>query len=260
MERRGVTPAIAKTIVRTNTTVIGALMVKRGDADSMICGTIGLYKEHVKHVIDIIGLKPGVETPAAMNALLVAKGTYFFCDTQINPNPSIAQISEVTLMAAEEIKRFGIKPKVALISHSNFGTADTESAIKMRAAYQDIKRRDPELEVDGEMQADAALSEKIRATVMPNSTLKGEANLFVLPNVEAANIAFNMVKIFAEGISIGPLLLGVAKPVHVVTSYVSARGIANVTAIANVGAQILEQEHAEVAKPVDISDKKKKKA
>jgi malate dehydrogenase (oxaloacetate-decarboxylating)(NADP+) len=242
MERRGVTPDVAKTILRTNTTVIGAIMVRRGDADSMICGTVGRYKEHVKHVIDIIGLKPGVETPAAMNALLVAKGTYFFCDTQINPDPSIAQISEVTLMATEEIKRFGLKPKVALLSHSNFGTADTDSARKMRSALQDLRRRDPELEIDGEMHADAALSEKVRASVMPNSTLKGDANLFIFPNVDAANIAFNMVKIFGEGISIGPLLLGMAKPVHVVTPYISARGIVNVTAIANVGAQVLEEE------------------
>jgi malate dehydrogenase (oxaloacetate-decarboxylating)(NADP+) len=224
--------------------VIGAIMVRRGEADSMICGTIGRYKDHVKNVIDIIGLKPGVETPAAMNALLVAKGTYFFCDTQINPDPSIAQISEVTLMATQEIKRFGIKPKVALLSHSNFGTADTDTARKMRAALQDLRRRDPELEIDGEMHADAALSAKVRASVMPGSTLNGEANLFIFPNIDAANIAFNMVKIFGEGISIGPLLLGMAQPVHVVTPYISARGLMNVTAIANVGAQVLEEERA----------------
>ncbi len=242
MERKGVTPPVAKAIVRTNTTVIGALMVKRGEADSMICGSVGLYKDHVKDVIDIIGLKAGVETPSAMNVLLVAKGSYFFCDTQINPNPSVAQISEMTLLAAEEIKRFGLDPKVALLSHSNFGSGDSESALKMRAAYQDIRARDPDLEIDGEMHADAALSEKVRALVMPNSTLKDDANLFVMPNIDAANIAFNMVKIFGEGISIGPLLLGMAQPVHIVTPYVSARGIVNVTAIASVGAQVAEEE------------------
>lgn len=258
MERRGVTPAVARTVLRTNTTVIGALMVRRGDADSMICGTVGLYKEHVRDVIDIIGLKPGVETPAAMNALLVSKGTYFFCDTQINPNPSVAQISEMTLLAAEEIKRFGIKPKVALLSHSNFGTADTESALKMRAACQDIRHRDPELEIDGEMHADTALSEKVRAMVMPNSLLKDEANLFIMPNVDAANIAFNMVKIFGEGISIGPLLLGLAQPVHVVTPYVSARGIVNVTSIATVGAQVFEEEKGASKKAVISGTKETK--
>lgn len=258
MERFGVTPAIAKTIVRTNTTVIGALMVRRGEADSMICGTIGTYHDHVKHVMEIIGLKPGVETPAAMNVLLLPRGTYFYCDTQINPNPSIAQISEMTLLAAQEIERFGIKPKIALLSHSNFGTSITESAVKMRSAYQDIRRRNPDLEIDGEMQADAALLESVRANIMPNSTLKGEANTFIFPNVESANIGFNMIKIMGEGISIGPLLLGMAQPVHVVTPYISARGIANVTAVANVGAQIHELEVAENTKTTSIDNAKKK--
>ena len=241
MERRGITPALARRVLRTNTTVIGALMVRRGEADSLICGAVGMYKNHLKHVIDVIGLKPGVETPAAMNGLLNAKGTYFFTDTQINPNPSVAQISEMALLAAEEVQRFGIKPKAALLSHSNFGTGDSESSVKMRAAYQDITRRDPELEIDGEMHADAALSEAIRNRVMPNSTLSGEANLFIMPNLEAANIAFNMVKVFSEGINIGPLLLGVSRPVHIITPSISARGIVNVSAIASVGAQI----HAE---------------
>ena len=242
MERRGVTPALAKKLVRTNTSIIGALMVRKGEADSMICGTVGQYAHHTRSVIDVIGLKPGVETPAAMNALLLAGGTYFFCDTQINPNPSIAQISEMTLLAADEVRRFGIKPKVALMSHSNFGTSDCESAVKMRNAYEDIRRRDPELEVDGEMHADAALREDIRKIVMPNSNLTGSANLFIMPSVESANIAFNMVKVFAEGISIGPLLLGTARPVHILTPSVSARGIVNVTALATVGAQVFEDE------------------
>ncbi len=253
MERKGVTPAQAKTTLRTNTTVIGALMVRRGEADSLICGAVGQYKHHLKDIIDIIGLKPGVETPAAMNGLLNSKGTYFFCDTQINPDPSIAQISEMTLLAAKEVQRFGIKPKAALLSHSNFGTGDYDSCNKMRAAYQDITRRDPELEIDGEMHADAALSEKIRYAIMPNSTLSGEANLFIMPNVEAANIAFNMTKIFSEGISIGPLLLGAAKPVHILTPSVSSRGIVNVTSIATVGAQVFEEEN----KPAELPKKKK---
>ena len=245
MERKGITPVLAKRVLRTNTTVIGALMVHRGEADSLICGTVGQYTNHLKHIIDIIGLKPGVETPAAMNGLLNARGTYFFTDTHINPDPSIAQISEMTMLAAEEVKRFGIKPKVALLSHSNFGTGDHPAAIKMRSAYQDIRRRDPELEIEGEMHADAALSEKIRKAVMPNSSLEGEANLFIMPNVEAANIAYNMTKVFSEGINIGPILLGVAQPVHIITPFVSSRGIVNVTSVATVGSQVFSEENAD---------------
>ena len=243
MDRRGVTPSDARTKVRTSNTVIGSLMVKKGDADALICGTQGQYARHLKNVIDIIGLKPGVETPAAMNALLLSGGgTYFFCDTQINPDPSIAQISEMTLLAAEEIKRFGIKPKVALLSHSNFGTSDCDSAKKMRAAYADLRRRDPQLEIDGEMQADAALSEEIRKRLMPNSHLTGSANLFIMPNVESANISFNMLKTLADGISIGPLLLGASRPAHILTTSVTPRGIVNVTALSTVAAQVHEDE------------------
>ena len=243
MERRGVTPQMARNMVRASTTVIGALMVHRGEADSMICGTVGQYQRHLKHITDIIGLKPGVETPAAMNGLLNAKGTYFFCDTQINPDPSIAQISEMTMLAVERVKRFGITPKVALLSQSNFGTGDHDSAVKMRGVYQDITRRDPNLEIDGEMHADAALREDIRNKIMPNSRLNGEANLFIMPNVEAANIAYNMTKVFSDGINIGPLLLGAAQPVHIVTPFVSSRGIVNVTSLATVDAQIFEAEN-----------------
>ncbi|MEZ5813216.1 MAG: NADP-dependent malic enzyme [Alphaproteobacteria bacterium] len=251
MERKGITPVLAKRVLRTNTTVIGALMVRRGEADSLICGTVGQYANHLKHIIDVIGLKPGVETPSAMSGLLNSKGTYFFTDTQINPDPSIAQISEMTLMAAEEVRRFGIKPKVALLSHSNFGSANHASAVKMRSAYQDIRRRDPDLEIDGEMHADAALSQDIRSKIMPNSTLEGQANLFIMPNVEAANIAFNMTKVFSEGINIGPILLGAAQPVHIITPFVSARGIVNVTSLATVGAQVFAEENKENA-PRDL--------
>ncbi len=242
MDRKGVTPATARYRVRTSTSVIAALMVHRGEADAMICGTVGMYQRHLRHIKDIIGLKPGVETPAALNALILSKGTYFFCDTQINPNPSIAEISEMTLLAAEEIKRFGMKPKVALLSSSNFGSVDTECSRKMRAAYADIRMRDRELEIDGEMQADAALSEKIRAELMPNSNLTGQANLFIMPNVESANIAFNMLKVLADGISIGPLLLGVAKPAHILTPAVTPRGIINATALASVAAQVQQND------------------
>lgn len=241
MERNGVTPADAQTRVRTSTTIIGSLMVHKDEADSMICGTQGHFHDHLEHVRDIIGLKAGVETPAALSPLLISRGTYFFCDTQINTNPTIAQISEMTLLAAEEVRRFGIRPKVALLSHSNFGNVPCESALKMRAAYADIRRRDPELEIDGEMQADTALSDVVRNRIMPNSKLTGQANLFIMPNVESANIAFNMVKTFSDGVSIGPLLLGAARPVHIVTPATTSRGLLNMAALATVGSQIFEE-------------------
>ncbi len=237
MERRGVTPALAKLAVRTNTTIIGALMVHLGQADSIVCGCVGEFQDHMKHVVDIIGLKPGVETAAALRALLVPKGIYFICDTHVNPDPSISQISEMTLMAAEEIRRFGIIPKVALLSYSNFGSHPGGSAYKMRAATIDIKQRDPNLEIDGEMHADTALSETIRKSLMPNSTLKGEANLLIMPNLEAANISFNLLKVLGEGIPIGPMLLGVSKPSYILTPSVTTRGILNVSAIASVAVQ-----------------------
>jgi malate dehydrogenase (oxaloacetate-decarboxylating)(NADP+) len=243
MERRGVTPALAKTKLRTNATIIGALMVHKNEADAVLCGTVGRFRKHLKNVVDIIGLKPGVETAGALSALTTSKGTYFFCDTQVNSNPSIAQISEMTLMAAEEIKHFGINPKVALLSHSNFGSHDDDEAFKMRAALADIRKRSPKLEIDGEMHADAALSEKTRKDIMPNSTMEGVANLFMMPNLDAANISFNMLKVIADGIAIGPILLGVARTAHILTPSVTPRGIVNMTAIAAMGAQAYDKQN-----------------
>jgi malate dehydrogenase (oxaloacetate-decarboxylating)(NADP+) len=242
MERRGVTPVTARNIVRTDTTVIGALMVYKNEADAIVCGVTGQYHDHLEDVMDVIGLKPGVETPAALTALVLSKGHYFFCDTHINPNPTIAQISEMTMLAAEEVRRFGITPKVALLSHSNFGLVDCEGPEKMRAAYADIRRRDPQLEIDGEMQADVALSEELRKNVMPNSNLKGSANLLIMPNVEAANISFTMLKVLADGISVGPILLGAARPSYILGPAVTPRGLVNVTALASVAAQVYEEE------------------
>ena len=242
MQRRGVTPAVARNVLRANSTVIAALMVHKREADAMLCGTVGLYRQHLKDIVDIFGLRPGIETAAAMNALILGRGTYFICDTQVNPEPGCAQLTEMIMLAAEEVRRFGIRPKVALVSHSNFGTHDSPCAIRMRDALAEIRRRDPELEIDGEMHADAALSEAIRSNAMPNATLKGEANLFIMPNVEAANIAFNMLKVLAEGIPIGPILLGVPKIAHILTPSVTPRGIVNMTALASVGAQVAESE------------------
>ncbi|MCB1784238.1 MAG: NADP-dependent malic enzyme, partial [Alphaproteobacteria bacterium] len=241
MERRGVTPDEAKAILRTTPTVIGSLMVYKDIADAVICGATGKFHAHLKHVKDIIGLKPGVETPATVSPLILPDATYFFCDTQVNPEPTAAQISEMTLLAAEEVRRFGMKPKVALLSHSNFGTVDCDSARKMREAYNDIRRRDPELEIDGEMQGDTALMESVRERLMPNSKLTGQANLFIMPNVDSANIAFNLVKVIAEGVSVGPLLLGAARPAHIITPATTTRGIVNVTSLATVGAQLFEE-------------------
>jgi malate dehydrogenase (oxaloacetate-decarboxylating)(NADP+) len=246
MERNGMTEAYARNVVRTQSTVIGALMVHKGHADGLVCGTIEPYRNHLKAIVRVIGLKPGVETPAAMPVLIhPTRGPIFICDTHINPNPSIAQISEMTLLAAEEIRRFGITPKVALISHSNFGTHDDDSAFKMRAAYLDLKMRAPDLEVDGEMHADCALSEEIRNQIMPNSTLKGTANLLVMPNVDAANITYNSIKVLADCITIGPILLGVAQNAHILTNAATTRGIVNITALTAIGAQAFQSEHSE---------------
>lgn len=237
MERKGITPPMAKTAVRTNTTVIGALMVYKGDADAVICGTVGHFRHHMKDVVDILGLKPGVETAAALNGLVMSKGTFFFCDTQVNPNPSIAQMSEMTLLAAEKVSRFGITPKVAMLSHSNFGTHDNDMAFKMRASVNDLRLRAPNLELDGEMHADAALSEKIRKDIMPNAKLEGQANIFMFPNVDSASIAFNMLKVLGDGIAVGPMLLGVSSPANILTPSATSRGIVNMAALSTIEAQ-----------------------
>lgn len=244
MERNGVTPDHARTIVRTDTTVIGSLLVSKGEADGLICGVIGAYREHLMTIVDVIGLKPGVEAAAAMPCLLhPTRGPIFICDTHVNPDPTAAQISEMTLLAAEEMRKFGIVPKIALLSHSNFGSHRGDSAFKMREAYYDIKTRAPDLEIDGEMHADAALSEEIRNMIMPHSTLKGSANLLVMPNVDAANITYNAVKILSDCIPIGPILLGARHIAQIVTNAATTRGIVNVTAVSTVGAQVFSGEN-----------------
>lgn len=242
MARSGITPAMARNIVRTDTSVIAALMVHKGQADGLICGTVGTFRQHLKPIVDVIGLKPGVETAAAMRMIILPKGTFFVCDTHVNRYPSLAQVSEMTLLAAEAVSRFGITPKIALLSHSDFGTIDDDSSIKMRNAVRDIKERAPHLEIDGEMHADSALSPEVRNLVMPHSTLKGQANLLVMPNMEAANIAFNMIKVLGDGIPVGPMLLGVAKPAHILTPSVSARGIFNITGLACLEAQASQKQ------------------
>ncbi len=256
MERKGVTPAMAKQIIRTNTSAIGAVMLEKGEIDGLICGTIGDYQEHLHNIVDVVGLKDGVETPAALRLLILPnQGNYFVCDTHVNPDPSVSQISEMTLLAAQRVKDFGIEPKVALLSHSNFGSHRGGSAEKMREACADIKSRDKKLEIDGEMHADTALSLKVRDNIMPNSSLKAQANLLVMPNIEAANISFNMLKILGEGIPVGPLLLGVRKPAHILTSAATARGVLNMTAIACVEAQAMAKANKKSA-PAKSAKKK----
>ena len=242
MQRNGVTPATARTVVRTNNTVIGALMVHKGEADAVICGTEGKFLNHREHIRDIIGFKPGVETAAAMCGLVHSKGTFFVTDTHVTFDPTSAQVADIALMAAQEIRSFGVEPKVALLSHSNFGSHTDPSTDKMRAAYLEIRRRAPELQVDGEMHADAALSENIRKVLMPHSNFEGSANLLVCPNVDAASIAYNIIKVLGDAIPIGPILLGTARPAHILTPASTARGIFNVTALASTEAQVYEQE------------------
>ncbi|HZH26226.1 MAG TPA: NADP-dependent malic enzyme [Azospirillaceae bacterium] len=237
MERRGISPDLARTLVRTNSTIIGALMVQRREADALICGTIGRYNAHLDHVGSILGLAPGVQTPAALSALVTGRGTIFVCDTYVNPDPTAQDLAEMTLLAADAVRRFGLEPKVALLSHSNFGTHDNPSARKMRDALREIRKRDPELEVEGEMHADSAISPEIREKIFPNSRLQGAANLLIMPNMDAANIGFNLLKALGDGQRIGPILLGIAQPAHILTPSVTARGVYNMTAIAAVDAQ-----------------------
>jgi malate dehydrogenase (oxaloacetate-decarboxylating)(NADP+) len=237
MERKGVTPDTARTVARTDTTVIAALAIHRGEADAMLCGLEGGYQKHLDHVIDIFGLAEGVRDCSAVNMLILSSGTYFLADTYVTPDPTAEEIAEMTLMAAAHVRRFGTEPKVALLSHANFGSADTPSARKMRAALALLHAQAPDLEVEGEMHGDAALNEELRQRIFPNSRLKGSANLLILPNLDAANIAYNLIKAMANGLSVGPILIGLARPAHILTPSVTARGIVNMSALAVVDTQ-----------------------
>ena len=237
VRRKGVSPAIAKEEMRSRATLVGAMLLRRGDGDAMLCGTYGSYSEHLRYVRDVIGLRNSVKTLAAMNMLMLPGRQIFICDTYVNRDPSAEQIAEMTLLAAEEVRRFGLTPSVALLSHSSFGSSDAPSAQKMRDALALVGARAPDLAVDGEMQGDAALSKTVLDEVFADSRLKTEANLLMMPNVDAANIAFNMLKVAAGGgITVGPILLGAAKPVHILTPNASVRRIVNMTALAVVEA------------------------
>jgi len=242
-ERKGISQDYAKIELRRRNTLIGAMMIHMGDADGMLCGMFGTHQMHRRYVDQVIGLKRGVRTYAAMNALMMTNRTVFITDTYVNPDPTAEQLAEITLLAAEEIRRFGITPKVALLSHSSFGTSEQSSASKMRHALALVNAMDPELEVDGEMQGDAALSEEIRLGVFPNARLRGEANLLVMPTLDAANISFNLLKVTSGGgVTLGPMLLGVAKPVHILTPSATVRRIVNMTALTTVDANMSRQQ------------------
>jgi malate dehydrogenase (oxaloacetate-decarboxylating)(NADP+) len=238
--RQGITPEVAKQRLRSDNTLIGCMLLRRGDVDAVLCGTVGKQVKHLNQVRDVIGLEPGANCFAAMNLLLLSNHTLFICDTYVNEDPSAEMLAEITLMAAEEVRRFGLTPKVALLSHSNFGSLRSQSALKMSRTRELIVERAPDLEVDGEMHGDAALSEDIRSRLYPDSKLRGEANLLVMPNLDAANIAFNLIKaVSGDGITVGPILLGAAKPVHILTPTATVRRLVNMTALAVVDANHL---------------------
>jgi len=240
--RRGVTEQLAKLEMRRRLTLIGAMMIHMGDADGMLCGTYGTYDSHRQYIDQVIGPRRGVRTIAAMNAVFMHGRTVFIADTYVNADPTAEQIAEIALLAADEVRRFGITPKVALVSHSNFGSSTHPQAKKMQAALALINAMDPDLEVDGEMHGDAALSDEVRRGVLPNARLKGDANLLIMPSIDAANISFNLLKIAAGGgLTLGPMLLGVAKPAHILTPSATVRRLVNMTALTVVDANFDRQ-------------------
>ena len=231
-ERKGVTVQFAKIEMRRRLTLVAAMLLHKGEVDGMICGTWGSTAQHLAHIDQVIGLRPGVSTYACMNGLILPGRQVFLVDTHVNYDPSAEQLAEITVLAAEEMRRFGLVPKAALLSHSNFGSSNQPSAVKMREALARVHERAPWLEIDGEMHGDAALDAAYRQELMPRGTLSGEANLLVLPDIDAANISYNLLKTAAGGgIAIGPVLLGAAKPVHILTPSATVRRVVNMTAL-----------------------------
>ena len=241
-QRKGVSQSYAQIEMRRRQTLIGAMMVHMGDADGMLCGMFGTHKMHLRFVEQAIGLRPGAKVFAAMNAVLLPARTVFIADTYVNVDPTADEIAEITLLAAEEIRRFGITPKVALLSHSSFGTSEHPQATKMREALKKITAAAPDLEVDGEMHGDAALSAEVRRAALPDSRLHGEANLLIMPTIDAANISFNLLKVASgDNVTLGPILLGVAKPMHILTPSSTVRRIVNMTALTVVDCHVERQ-------------------
>ncbi len=235
--RSGITPEAAATLVRTNNTVIAALAVLRGEADAMICGVEGRYLSHLRRVREIIGYAPGMTEFAALALVITPKGAFFITDTHVRPDPTAEELAEIAALSAKHVERFGLKPKIAFVSHSNFGSYDSASARKMRRATDLLKAAHPELEADGEMHGDSALSPLSRERVLPHTCLEGVANILVMPNLDAANIAYQMTKALTDALPVGPILIGPARPAHILTPSVTARGVLNMTAVAAVEAQ-----------------------
>jgi malate dehydrogenase (oxaloacetate-decarboxylating)(NADP+) len=236
-ERDGLSPEEARTQVRTQNTVIAALAVHLGYADAMLCGAVGRFGQHFRHVLPLIKRAQGVKRCSAMSALILQSGTFFVCDTHVQPDPSAEDLAEIAHLCSEEMRRFGITPKVAMLSYSNYGVSRGASPRKMRRATELLKQIAPDLEVDGEMHADSALSESIRERLFPNAELSGQANLLVMPNLDAAHIAFHMLKVLGNGVPLGPILVGTERPAHIVTASASVRRLVNMTALAVVDAQ-----------------------
>ena len=233
MKRRGVSPERARRLVISNTTLIASLMVRRGEADALICGTFGTYLSHLRKIKDVIGLSDQHHIAGAMNALMLPTGNVFIVDTYVNPNPDVEELAQITLLAVDAVRRFGLVPRVALLSHSSFGTRDDGSAKKMRDVLTLLKKEAPHLELDGEMQGDAALSDHFRNLAIRGSSLCGVANLLVMPNIESANISYNLLRVAAsDGLTVGPILLGLEQPAHIVTPFASVRRIVNMVAVA----------------------------
>lgn len=239
MQRKGVSPQIAKAVVRTRTTVIAAMMVKRGEADAMLAGLTGRFHKVLQHIIDVIGLKD--QTPSGLSAVATDMGSYFVTDTNVNPNPSAEEIANMAIYAAERVKAFGKTPRLALMSYSNFGTRDGNSPEKMRKALKLIRKLAPDLAVEGEMDAEFALMPNIRAHVFPNANYEQQANLLIMPNLDSATMALNMIRYFSQGVTVGPMLMGTQLPAHVLNPSSSVRRIVNMVAIAAVDAQIMHQ-------------------
>src|SRR6266550_657251 len=247
--RKGVTPDAARTLLRTNATVIAALSVNKGLADAMICGVEGRYMAHLTHIRDIIGRAPGMSIFAALTTVITAKGVYFLADTHINADPGAADLAEMAIQSAAHVRRFGIEPKIALLSRSDFGSYECQGARKMREALDIILAHAPGLEVDGEMNGESALVPAFRQRVYPHARLTGEANVLIMPNIEAANIAYQMIKVLADALPVGPILIGAARPAHILTPSVTARGIVNMTAVAAVEAQQAAQRESPLVPP-----------
>ena len=237
MQRKGATPDIAKAIVRTRSSVIAALMVKRGEADAMLAGLTGRFPKVLQHIQEVLGCQQGVHNAATLSGISTEYGNFFFCDTYVNPNPTAEEIAESAILAAEKLRDFGKVPRIALLSYSSFGSRDGESPRKMREAMEILRQRAPDLEIEGEMEADVALIPEVRESLFPNSKLEGRANLFMMPNLDSANMAINLLRNFTKGVTVGPILLGSKQAAHVLIPTASVRRVINMTAIAVVDAQ-----------------------